>query len=474
MADHRKTFSEWWRTEWNKTTVKWPDGGLVFDYVVEPPPEGRGPKAMVHWRSKIPAYMHLREAAFASIVVPTMETTRLTYLLDLLMPLGAPVMFVGNAGCAKTTVLGDKLRSLPDHMISYTVNFNSFSTCWALQPILEAPLEKKSGMTFGPPGMKKLVYFLDDCNMPTPDKYGTQSAIALLEQQVDYGGFYDLKKLVLKTVINIQYLGAMNPTAGSFFIQDRLQRHFSTFACLFPDAEVLATIYGSILSGHLLHFAPEVAAHANTLTNATLTLHKEIADSFLPTAVKFHYQFNLRELSAVFQGLTLSSPEYFNYPMQMARLWLHEVHRVYADRLTDEQDHERFNEIASRVARNFFESLEPPEALLAEPVIFASFAIEAEEKTYFSIDTYEKLKRLLEGAARRVQRVECADGPRALRAGHAARDAHHAHHRQPARQRTARGCGWQRQAISHPSRLVHLGLRGVPGEAHCGVQHGRL
>ena len=397
VADHRKTFSEWWRTEWNKTTVKWPDGGLVFDYVVEPPPEGRGPKAMVHWRSKIPAYMHLREAAFASIVVPTMETTRLTYLLDLLMPLGAPVMFVGNAGCAKTTVLGDKLRSLPDHMISYTVNFNSFSTCWALQPILEAPLEKKSGMTFGPPGMKKLVYFLDDCNMPTPDKYGTQSAIALLEQQVDYGGFYDLKKLVLKTVINIQYLGAMNPTAGSFFIQDRLQRHFSTFACLFPDAEVLATIYGSILSGHLLHFAPEVAAHANTLTNATLTLHKEIADSFLPTAVKFHYQFNLRELSAVFQGLTLSSPEYFNYPMQMARLWLHEVHRVYADRLTDEQDHERFNEIASRVARNFFESLEPPEALLAEPVIFASFAIEAEEKTYFSIDTYEKLKRLLEG-----------------------------------------------------------------------------
>ena len=33
---------------------------------------------------------------------------------------------------------------------------------------------------------KRFVVFIDDFNMPTPDKYGTQSAIALLRQQVDY------------------------------------------------------------------------------------------------------------------------------------------------------------------------------------------------------------------------------------------------------------------------------------------------
>ena len=240
-------------------------------------------------------------------------------------------------------------------------------------------------MTFGPPGLKRLVYLLDDLNMPTPDKYGTQSAIALLRQQIDYGGFYDLKKLALKTIASVQYLGAMNPTAGSFFVIDRLQRHFSTFACLFPDAEVLASIYGSILVGHLSHFAPEVAAVADDVTKASLALHREVAESFLPTAVKFHYQFNLRELTAVFQGLCLSSPEYFTEPMMLARLWLHEVQRVYADRLTDTADHDKFDEIASRVARNSFEKLEPPEALLAQPVLFTSFAIEAEEKTYFQI-----------------------------------------------------------------------------------------
>ena len=72
--------------------------------------------------------------------------------------------------------------------------------------------------------------------MPAPDKYGTQSAIALIHQQVCYGGFYDLKKLTMKEIRGVQYMAAMNPTAGSFFIQDRMQRHFATFCTLFPGA----------------------------------------------------------------------------------------------------------------------------------------------------------------------------------------------------------------------------------------------
>lgn len=35
-----------------------------------------------------------------------------------------------------------------------------------LQRVLERPLEKKAGRTFAPPGNKRLVYFIDDINMP--------------------------------------------------------------------------------------------------------------------------------------------------------------------------------------------------------------------------------------------------------------------------------------------------------------------
>lgn len=35
-----------------------------------------------------------------------------------------------------------------------------------LQKVLEKPLEKKAGRNYGPPGSKKMIYFLDDMNMP--------------------------------------------------------------------------------------------------------------------------------------------------------------------------------------------------------------------------------------------------------------------------------------------------------------------
>lgn len=122
------------------------------------------------------------------------------------------------------------LRNMdPETMTSYVINMNSFSDAPSLQPTIEAPLEKKSGVRYGPPGAKSLVYFVDDMNMPFVDKYDTQSAIEIMRQYVDYGGWYDKVKIVLKDIVNCQLMGAMNPTAGSFQITPRMQRHFVTF-----------------------------------------------------------------------------------------------------------------------------------------------------------------------------------------------------------------------------------------------------
>ena len=106
---------------------------------------------------------------------------------------------------------------------------------------------------------------------------------------------------------------------------------------------------------------------------------------------------NLRELSAVFQGLCLSVSDYYNNPMSLARLWRHECFRVYGDRLIDEVDTDRFGEIIGRVTRNNFEDLDQDE-LQASPLIFSNFAIPAaqDEKVYFQIDTYDRLKKTLQ------------------------------------------------------------------------------
>ena len=103
----------------------------------------------------------------------------------------------------------------------------------------ETLLARVAGLRFGPPGARRLVYFVDDMNMPFVDKYDTQSAIELIRQHVDYRGWFDKVKIVLKEVTNTQYAACMNPTAGSFHITPRMQRHFATFAVQMPGAELV-------------------------------------------------------------------------------------------------------------------------------------------------------------------------------------------------------------------------------------------
>ena len=66
---------------------------------------------------------------------------------------------------------------------------------------------------------------------------------------------------------------------------------------------VRRSMYTAIIGGHLGqgNFEAEVARLGPALVNATLDLHAAVANTFLPSAVKFQYQFNLRELSAIAQ-----------------------------------------------------------------------------------------------------------------------------------------------------------------------------
>lgn len=46
-------------------------------------------------------------------------------------------------------------------------------------------------MNYGPPASSKIIFFIDDLNLPALDAYNTQSAIALIRQHIDYGHWYE-------------------------------------------------------------------------------------------------------------------------------------------------------------------------------------------------------------------------------------------------------------------------------------------
>lgn len=226
VSDYRKAFSMWWQSEWK--AVPFPEKGLVYDYYVKTDDEGN--VSMAPWEDIVDSFTYSPDETFGNMFVNTVETTRMKYFLNSFVGNRHYCMFVGNTGTSKTAIMMNVLRNMDQEtMSSYVINMNSFSDAPSLQPTLESPLEKKSGVRFGPPGAKNLVYFIDDMNMPFVDKYDTQSAIEIVRQYVDYGGWYDKVKIVLKDIVNCQLMGAMNPTAGSFQITPRMQRHFVTF-----------------------------------------------------------------------------------------------------------------------------------------------------------------------------------------------------------------------------------------------------
>ena len=106
----------------------------------------------------------------------------------------------------------------------------------------------------------------------------------------------------MKKLDNTQLVAAMNPTAGSFFIIDRMQRHFCTLATPSPRRRSSRTSTQHH-GGHFEIFSDAIKQMLPNLIACAVAVHQQVADAFVPSAVKFHYQWNLRALASVFQGL---------------------------------------------------------------------------------------------------------------------------------------------------------------------------
>ena len=97
---------------------------------------------------------------------------------------------------------------------------------------------------------------------------------------------------------------------GSFVICERAQRHFATFASVMPSKQDLTTIFRSLMSGHLLGFPSPVTDSVDKIVEASLVLYEEVSKKFLPSAVKFTYNwvknFILSSIANRIHGVNMS------------------------------------------------------------------------------------------------------------------------------------------------------------------------
>ncbi len=85
-------------------------------------------------------------------------------------------------------------------------------------------------------------------------------------------------------------------------------------------------------------FFLEIQSLARPITTATMELYDRIVRDLPPTPSKFHYIFNLRDLSRIYHGLSQTTADRFESPQSVIRVWRNECLRVFYDRLTNDKD----------------------------------------------------------------------------------------------------------------------------------------
>lgn len=149
---------------------------------------------------------------------------------------------------------------------------------------------------------------------------------------------------------------------------------FCCFNITAPSQKATQSIYNQILSKHLVEFPEECTGCIENLTTATLSLYYQCCEKLPRTPVKFHYIFNLRDLSRVYEGLLLSTKDKVEGKAQLVRMWRNECIRVFADRLLNETDKALvIDMLIGGLTEKYFKDVS--EVALKNPILYGDYML---------------------------------------------------------------------------------------------------
>ena len=148
-------------------------------------------------------------------------------------------------------------------------------------------------------------------------------------------------------------------------------------------------------------FSEEIQAITVNIINATLDLHNGVCENFRKSAINFHYEFNVRHLASVFEGILNSKPsEFEDGPQKFVLLWLHEADRVYGDRLVSLGHVAKYNQVALGAVKRRFASdagvISNYYSQDGESLIFCHFAKSLSDNKYDQVTSMDILRKTLD------------------------------------------------------------------------------
>ena len=386
--------------------IQIPLTGTVLDYRMEV--NDAGVFRWVHWKDFIQPYKYQSNIPFYSLFVPTVDTEKFSYIMEISLALERPLLLAGESGVGKTMIMKNMLakRQALGETSVISMNFTATTTSYETQIAIESKLEpKKFKKILGPPGQSKAVVFIDDVNLPNAEQNTSQPPTELIRQLLTYGGFYGRGKPRWMKIIDTTLLCvAGSLSSGRGCPSSRFTHRFSLLNFPEPNEEGMRYIFESILQSFLQtqNFVDVVIKTIPAVVNATIDIYNNVKANLKPSPLKSQYLYSVREMAKTFQFMLMVTPKTLNSTESFIRIWVHESMKVYGDRLSDPKDVKWIQEsISSVILSRFRLEWTVEDIFVKKPILFTEILEpdpEVSEHSYEEVCDNNKFVKSLEDA----------------------------------------------------------------------------
>jgi dynein heavy chain len=377
--------------------VSFPGSGSVYDSYLDLPSH-----ELKYWRELMPEFAYDTSTPYFNLLVPTTDTVRFSYVVRQHLSAMSPVLVSGLTGVGKSVMLMNTIVKMQDEgqWVYMALSFSAQTSSARTQETIESKLDKRKKTLLGAPPGKRIVMFVDDINMPALETYGASPPIELLRQILDHRGCYDRFKLFWKSMVDVVEMCACGPAGGGRnALTPRFVRHHAVLSMPQPSPEAMKQIFAAIVGGYLSAATTnEIRSFAKPIVECTVDLFFDVMRDLKPIPAKAHYTFNLRDVSKVVQGILMVKASHLPDKETLAKLWAHEVMRVFHDRLIDDADRGYFTEvIVDFVKAGFKLPWSRDDLFVHDKVVFGDYTrmgIAVEDRRYELVQSTAKLPAL--------------------------------------------------------------------------------